>query len=218
VVSDFQKSKVYDAERAARARLNRTRTPGEGAGQGLDPLMEKEEVLELLDEVVRGESYSPVFIDFIRERQTATYYRATQCIELPPWAMRRTVVLHELAHHHMKCKSRLLFPPHGIEYLEVYLYLLEKYAGEYVARVFREAFERKKVHLTPEVRVVRVRRVAVNAYNSSTPESRPYVELIADDPPARVWGSLAHVDRERIVVGTVEVPLHRCRYIETRVR
>jgi len=69
-----------------------------------------------------------------RGSKRARWILSTRRIELPLWARRHYVVLHEMAHaicdeRHAQSEQRETIPVHGAEYLRIYVDLVAKYLG-----------------------------------------------------------------------------------------
>jgi hypothetical protein len=102
-----------------------------------------------------------------------------------------------------------MFPPHGSEFAARWLELAERYAGRYAPLLAMEFIERG-VHHTSDEREEKVRRGAVYLANNRRGQ---VVELVLDDPPERVVGSIEGCTRDALQVGGREFPLSRARYI-----
>jgi hypothetical protein len=125
-------------------------------------------------------------------------------VELPHRPSRVTV-LHALAH----LLTDPTFPPHGSEFAGRWLNLVEKY-GAKAAPALTAEYDARGIHHTAECRVDRVGRAGVYLANN-----RPghLVELVLDDPPERVVGSIEGCTHDELVVGGRTFPLERGRYL-----
>ncbi|MFD4292723.1 TIGR04338 family metallohydrolase [Rhodococcus sp. NPDC058505] len=157
-VRDAQRSRVYDAESVVRRIFDRADA---GTGRGLElygshltlPVERKfasvESVQDYADRVlalnwVRARwprSAEPVTVR-ARSGATAAHYEAdTATLAVPVvgresrWALRELVVLHELAHHLEPADADAA--PHGPEFVDRYLVLVEEILGGEAAFVLR---------------------------------------------------------------------------------
>ena len=101
-----------------------------------------------------------------------------------------------------------MFPPHGSEFAGTWLDLTRRYTG--MGDRLESAFVANGIHYTAEERTEKVRRGAVYLANNRPGQ---VVELVLDDPPERVVGSIERCNDGVLQVGGREFTMSRCRYI-----
>lgn len=197
---DWQKARVYAAERAAEALVGDE-----------NPHLTAQDARDICIRVCRDAEVSGCRVTICAEPRKGflAEYGINEVI-LYPGGMRTTVLLHELAHHVEMVRGRYAFPDHSAEWALTYLRMIGRYLGDEVAAAFTQEFERRDVHFSPEVRAARVRRVAVNMANSGG----KWVEVALDDPPKHVAGFLSQANRDILVVNDKVYPMRKARYIE----
>ena len=128
---DFQRSKVYKAER--------------GAWECCDPekLLSLEECQKLIKKAVRfmGRRCIPKVTDG-RGRRRATFkfgaLRGGPQIALPKWSRTRWVILHEYAH-------AVADDHHGPKFTRAYIKLVRRFIGKIEAEILKIAFKQYRV-------------------------------------------------------------------------
>lgn len=87
-----------------------------------------------------GRSARKAFADH-REKDGVLYHAIT----LPKWARRKTVILHELAHHLNNPDGNTDKEAHGYEFAAIYIDLIHKFLGKEAGKELKRCYTKKKV-------------------------------------------------------------------------
>lgn len=69
------------------------------------------------------------------------------CITLPKWSRRKSVILHELAHHINDAENRdVPYAAHGWQYAEIFLDLVRRGIGVEAQKALKNEFKARKVY------------------------------------------------------------------------
>ena len=206
---DYQRERVYRAEREAEAKLHKA---------GNIFTLSTDEATEMVASVCRKENILVPELKFERKRErqdgkwvAGEYDYETNALKLVD-PIYDTTVIHELAH----VATAWLWPRHGIEWVQNYLRMLRRWCDDHCADVMFERYAAHGVHMDAHERVQRVKRVAVNMVNR---QGKPKVELLlagVKDPLAPTWveGRLTEVTPRSIVIDDHAFNIRRARYIE----
>jgi len=159
-VKDSQRGKAYKAEFAVRRILNQN--TADGAEHRWDTIAE---VQAYGDGVCQAEGQDLVRIlrtDHRNAKQSFYVPRDREIYLAEDWALRSTVVLHELAH---AFTDRVL-PSHGGEWAETFLSLLTEHSGPGHASYLRTAYDRCGVTIgrRPAAALKSARAIASKTY------------------------------------------------------
>lgn len=158
---DSQRQKVYNGERALHARY-----------PVLDNWSEVEAFAKkVVESAYVANKYGSLYVRNLRvERGRGggrAYVMNVPVIDLGVWARRKSVILHEIAHHLNRANRPAA--SHGWQFCAIYLDLVRHFLGKDAAAVLKSGFKAHRVRFTaprakreisPEQRAVLVERMA----------------------------------------------------------
>lgn len=141
---DSQRSKVYAAEGEALGRLKTDYTSVAECQAYLDKVTSSAWFKRHY-----GTGYSITVQSGAGYRRATSYGGKRGRIQLPRWARKRWVIIHEVAHNVTKAKHGESIAAHGWQFAGIYLTLVTHYLGKEDGDRLKVAFKKHKVRFTP---------------------------------------------------------------------
>jgi hypothetical protein len=181
VTRDFQRKKVYQAERFAFNLIDGHNSHGPYADEDVD-FYNLDRCREYVNEVLASEAWLSLGVDLDQPPQVESGARALrpsltlypQAISLPEHQRRRWIIVHELSHLAVSYlydrsfnQDRGFFyfrdllsevAPHGAEFTGINLYLVRGLFGEHAYEILQRSYKERRVKVLPFVPRCRVCR------------------------------------------------------------